>query len=270
MICDLHCHTTSSDGVFTPAQVVRMAANSGIDIIAITDHDTVAGCREAERTIMEENLSVRLIKGVELSVENQEDEVHMLGLQIDDKNERLCQRLEEFKQDREKRSHKIIDKLSYLGYLVSMQDVLAQAGEHAKVLGRTHIAAALVAKSYFKNVSEVFDKLLYLNGPAYVPHLRPDLKEAIDLIHGAKGIAVLAHPYTVKNHNVLEEATLLGLDGIEAYYPRHSPEQLNEYKNFARKKGLKVSGGSDFHGIKGKYPPRLGFYVLSVHLLNLW
>ena len=271
MICDLHCHTTCSDGIYTPTQLMQMAAKAGLDIIAVTDHDTVAGCQEAERTILKEKLPLKLIKGVEFSIEAKGGgEVHLLGLNIDNTNKRLQDRLEDFKEDRESRIYKILEKLEKLGYTLTMQDVLAQTGEDLKSFGRPHVAAALVQKGHFKDVQAVFMELLYNGGPAYVSHLKPDMKEAIELIHGAGGLAIVAHPYTIKNWQILEQAVQLGLDGLEVYYPYHTVAKIKEYKNFAAAKGLKISGGSDFHGIAGKYPPRLGVYTLSVQLLNLW
>jgi predicted metal-dependent phosphoesterase TrpH len=150
------------------------------------------------------------------------------------------------------------------------EEVFAAAGKGAKTLGRPHVAAALVKKGYFNYVNEAFDRLLYNNGPAYVAHLKPSLGEAIDLTHAAGGLAVIAHPCGIKDQSVLEEAARLGVDGIEAYYPQHTPEQVKSYKALARLYGLKISGGSDFHGIKNKYPHKLGVYAISSDLLNLW
>ena len=271
MICDLHCHTTTSDGLYTPAQLVRMAAKAGIDIIAVTDHDTVEGCDEAVATIKQEQLSLKLIKGVELSIDSADSgTVHLVGLGIDTDNKKLRERLEDFKEDREKRIYRTLAKLAELGYLLSIQDVLALTGEDVKSLGRPHVAAALVQKGYFKNVQDAFDRLLYTNGPAYIRHLKPKIKEAVKLIHDAGGLAIIAHPHTIKNEEIFEQLLQSGVDGLEAYYPEHTPEKLKEYKNIAFSRNLKISGGSDFHGIAGKYPPRLGVYTLAVQLLNLW
>jgi predicted metal-dependent phosphoesterase TrpH len=247
-----------------------MAAAARIGRLAITDHDTVDGCREAADTIRREKLPLSLVKGVEFSIEAGEDEVHMLGLAIDDRDSRLLDCLRVFNADRERRVYKILAKLEKLGYRLEPKDVFAEAGEDARAIGRPHIAAVLVRKGYFKYVYEVFDKLLHNNGPAYVSHLKPSLGEAIDLTHGAGGLAVIAHPCGINGQGILEEAAKLGVDAIEAYYPRHTPEQVKHYKDFARRYGLKISGGSDFHGIKNKYPPKLGVYALPAELLNLW
>jgi predicted metal-dependent phosphoesterase TrpH len=270
VLVDFHCHTTVSDGVYTPSEVVRLAAAAKISSLAITDHDAVSGCREAAAAIKREKLPLSLLQGVEFSIEAGEDEVHMLGLAIDDQEPRLVERLHAFSADRENRVYKILAKLEKLGYSLTPEEVFAAAGDGAQAVGRPHVAAALVKRGYFNYVYEVFDKLLYNNGPAYVSHLKPSLKEAIDLTHAAKGLAVIAHPYGISDQSVLEEAARLGIDAIEAYYPQHTPEQVKHYKAFARRHGLKVSGGSDFHGIKNKYPHKLGVYAISAELLNLW
>ena len=270
MLVDFHCHTTISDGVYSPSEIVRFAAAAKIASIAIPAHDAVDGCSEAEETIKREKLPLSLVKGIEFSIEAGEDEVHMLGLAIDDREPRLLERLRAFGADRESRVYKILAKLEKLRYSLTPEEVFAAAGASVKTLGRPHVAAALVKKGYFNYVHEVFDKLLFNNGPAYVPHLRPSLKEAIDLTHAAKGIAVIAHPYAINDQSALEEAARLGVDAIEAYYPQHTPEQVRHYKAFARRHGLKISGGSDFHGIKSKYPHKLGDYALPAELLNLW
>jgi predicted metal-dependent phosphoesterase TrpH len=270
VLVDFHCHTTISDGVYSPSEIVRMAGAAKIAALAITDHDAVSGCREAADTIKREKIPLSLVNGVEFSIEAGADEVHMLALAIDDQEPRLLERLRAFDADRESRVHKILAKLEKLGYNLTPKEVFAAAGDGAKALGRPHVAAALVQRGYFRYVHEAFDKLLYNNGPAYVAHLKPSLEEAIALAHAAKGLAVMAHPYGIKDQGVLEEAARLGVDAIEAYYPQHTPEQVKHYKAFARLHGLKISGGSDFHGIKNKYPHKLGVYAISAELLNLW
>ncbi len=269
MLADLHCHTTFSDGVLSPAELVAAAALCGLGQIAITDHDTVGGCAAALKASREEKNALKVFAGIELSIEAGEDEVHLLGLAIDHEDKVLNDYLAVLREDRLNRTGKIIDLLKKLGYPLDEKDIMLLS-PGVEALGRPHMAAALVAKGYFPNQQEVFDKLLYNGGPAYISHLKPSLAEAIKLVHDAGGLAVIAHPHAIKEQQALKEAASLGLDALEVYYPRHTPEQVAHYLDVARQLGLKASGGSDFHGIQGKYPPRLGCYTVSTQILNLW
>lgn len=270
MLVDLHTHTTASDGKLKPSELVCMADKAGLSFLAITDHDTVSGIKEAKDTIKASNLSVSLVPGVELSIDSPGNEVHMLGLNIDPDNQKLKNRLHDFKEDREQRVYRIIDKLNALSYNVTIEDVVKQRAADTDTVGRPHIAAALVQKGYFGSLQDVFNKLLYFGGPAYETHLKPSMKEAIELIHEAKGLSIIAHPYGIKDQNIIEEAIKAGVDGIEVYYPEHTPEMMKHYHSMAKNYDLKISGGSDFHGTKGRFPKRLGIFVISVQLLNLW
>ncbi len=270
MLADLHCHTFCSDGTYSPGQLVRAAVLCGLGLIAITDHDTVGGCALAIETVAEEKLALSVIPGIEMSIEAGNDELHLLGLNIETCNSALNAYLETLRLDRVTRIDRMIALVNQLGYPLEKADVRQAAPPEAETLGRPHLAEALVVKGYFPNQKDVFDKLLYNGGPAYLSHLKPALDDAIKLLHSAGGQVFIAHPHAVKNIKLLEKAVELGIDGIEAYHPTHTPEKVRHYLDFAQKYSLKISGGSDFHGIRGKYPPRLGCYMLSTQILDLW
>lgn len=270
MLADLHTHTTASDGKCSSTELVHMADKAGLSMLAITDHDTVSGIDEAQEAIKEHGLSISLIAGVELSVDDDDNEVHLLGLGLDHNESKLLKRLRDFKEDRENRIYRMINKLEKLGYPVSIDDVMKQRAVATDTVGRPHIAAALVKKGYFLDMQDVFTELLHFGGPAYETHLKPSMKEAIDLIHGAKGLAVIAHPFGIGDQAIITEAIEAGVDGLEVYYPEHTPELVKHYYAMARSYGLKISGGSDFHGIKGRFPEKLGIFAVSVQLLDLW
>lgn len=270
MLVDLHTHTNCSDGLLTPSQLVRQAVKGKVDCLAITDHDTVAGCQEAVETVNNEKLPITIVKGIEFSIDAGKSEFHLLGLFIDDKNEQLNESLNELQSKRIERVHKILAALNSLGFPLDFSDIIAQAKNNTKSFGRPHIAAALVKKEYFKTEQEAFEKVLYFGGPAYIENERIVLKEAVELIHNAGGLAIVAHPYKIKEQNLLKEAVTIGVDGLEAYYPYHTPEMIKLYLAFAHQYKLKVSGGSDYHGIKNRYPNCLGQYLLCSKLLNVW
>ena len=270
MLVDLHTHTNCSDGLLTPTQLVKEAVRAKIDCLAITDHDTLAGCQEAIEVVEREKLPLTIVKGIELSIDAGRSELHLLGLFIDDKNEQLNKRLQELQTKRKERVYEILAVLAKLGLPLEFSDVAEQADGNVKSFGRPHVTAALVKKGYFKSQNEAFESVLYFGGPAYVPNERIGLQEAVELVHNASGLAIIAHPYKIKDQNILPEAVKVGVDGLEVYYPYHTPELVKSYLAFAHEHRLKISGGSDFHGVKGKYPKRLGQYLLCSKLLNLW
>ncbi len=269
MLVDLHCHTTNSDGLCTPEQLVQMAVDKKLAKIAITDHDTIKGCAIAVDFAQTQNLPVTIINGVELTIDvGKDEELHILGLNIDITNKLLNDKLQQLSTDRKNRINKIVIKLNELGYDISMREILTTTSDK-KTFGRAHVAASLVAKGYFTTVAQVFDKLLHIGGPAYISHLKPTLKEAIDLIKHSGGTSIIAHPGFIKNQELIKDAITLGVDGLEAYYPSHTPKQVKHYKNIAQTHNLKISGGSDFHAIHGRYPKNLGIYCICANMINL-
>lgn len=248
---DLHVHTTASDGALSPRQVVELARRSRLAVLAITDHDTVAGVAEGLRAGRE--LGLEVVPGVEISVDSPGGSMHMVGLFIDPANPTLAGWLEDMRRARSERYPRIVARLRELGVEITEAEVEAEAGE--SVIGRPHIARLLVRRGVVRSHQEAFQLYLGTGAAAYVPRRRVGSRDAIELIHRAGGLAVLAH-YTscLKNGNgadfekTLRELCDQGLDGLETYYHSFSPEEERRALSLARSFGLLRSGGSDFHG----------------------
>ncbi|MEW5932237.1 MAG: PHP domain-containing protein [Bacillota bacterium] len=247
---DLHVHTTASDGTWSPARVVGEAARLGLAGVGITDHDTVAGLPEA--LAAGERAGIRVVPGIELGSEYGGEEVHVLGYFIDPGHPRLAGILTWLQEVRWRRLDRMVERVAELGLPVSRQRVAELAAGGTP--GRPHLARAMVEAGYVGSVEEAFDRYLERGRPGYVPrpHLSPS--DAVRVIRQAGGCAVLAHPGLLRDDGVIAELVGAGLGGIEARYPKHRPEQVEEYGRLGRRLGLIVTGGSDFHG-PGVGPP---------------
>lgn len=243
---DLHVHTTASDGVETPEAVIMQAVEAGLAGIAITDHDTLDGLEAAWDFIQTHNIPIELIPGIELNTDYGTDEVHILGYFFDYKNEQLVQRLAENRKLRNLRAAQIIAKLQDMGVNIEFDQVQKMA--HGNLIGRPHIARALRQNGYVQTEEEAFHKYIERGRPAYVPRYKFTPAEAINLIHQAGGIAVLAHPGLIKDSAKIYEVIHMGIEGLEIYYPEHSKNQIMEYDRLADEYNLLKTGGSDFHG----------------------
>ncbi|WP_296863765.1 PHP domain-containing protein [Thermosyntropha sp.] len=243
---DLHVHSTASDGILTPEEIIDKAINIGLEGIAITDHDTVDGLASAEKYNMENKNDLWFITGIELNTEYEEDEVHILGYFIDYNNESLVKRLVEIRQERFERARKMVDKLRNMGFNISFERVKRLA--QGDLIGRPHIAQALAEVGYVFSIKEAFDKYIGKGRPGYIPRYKFEPEEAIALINGAGGIAVLAHPGLIKDQKKIMDIIAMGVEGLEVYYPEHSENQIASYLNLCKLKGLLITGGSDFHG----------------------
>lgn len=260
MIVDLHMHTKCSDGVYTPEQLTAMAVKAGLGVMAISDHDTVAAYTEGHTLAA----SIRIIPAMEMSSEYDGEDVHILGYYLDVQHQDLQAYCRQFKERRRMRALEIVDKCISLGYHIDrdqVQAVLAKGG----TIGRPHIARMLIDKGYFPDVATVFDKLLFRGGPAYVPYVREDIDGCIDLIHRAGGLAVLAHPALVKKG--LDQVLTHPFDGIEVYHPKNRG-RYDEFLAIAREKHWLVSGGSDFHGVSGRFPEEVGVFTVQSDLVQ--
>ncbi|MGM9572564.1 MAG: PHP domain-containing protein [bacterium] len=245
---DLHVHTTASDGTLTPGEVVSLAQKKGLTAIAITDHDTVWGIEEA--LAAGKKTGVEIVPGIELSVAY-EKEMHILGYYIDYKNLFLQNKIKKLEQFRLQRNPLIIKKLNLLGLEIELGEV--EEIVSGNIMGRPHIAQVMLKKGYVNTVNDAFAKYLAEGKPAYVEKKRISIQEAIATIHSAGGCAVLAHPKYLglskeKLDLLLDELISYGLDGMEVYYGGHSLSEQICYKDLAVKKGLIMTGGSDFHG----------------------
>jgi len=246
---DLHTHSNVSDGTYTPADLVRYARTKGLQAIALTDHDCVDGLTEA--TSVGRDIGVEVVPGVELSVEHPHGEMHILGLLLDQTDPTLHQGLAILQNARIRRNWKIIERFQNLGVAITLDEVEAVSGR--KQIGRPHFARVLMEKGYVRTISEAFEKYLDEGRPAFVEKDRLSPAKAIGLIHGANGLAVLAHPNTLHlSHQELEALVSRlaesGLDGIETYYSTHTADQTAFYEQLASKCHLTRTGGSDFHG----------------------
>ena len=258
---DLHSHTTASDGDHSPERLMAYAFEIGLKAIAVTDHDTTAGVLEA--TAEAERLGIELIPGIELSAEpNGSGQCHILGLYIDVGNANLQSRLDQVVENRNNRNARIVERMQReLGWEIDLAEVEAEAG--GEIVARPHFAKVLVRKKLVPNFQTAFDLYLGTGGKAYISRDRLTPKEAIGLIHGAGGVAILAHPNNLKMNEAETEAEIIrlmdfGLDGIEARYNRHSPAETNRYLTLASRLKLVTAGGSDFHGPTVKKDVQLG------------
>jgi predicted metal-dependent phosphoesterase TrpH len=267
---DLHCHTTASDGTATPTELVRQASARGVGVIAVTDHDTIAGVAEARRAAEDEG--VRVIAGIELSTRHGGRELHVLGYFVDTGAPTLTEAVERMRRQRRERAQRIVQRLRELGYEMTMGDVEAQAA--GDVVARPHIARALVERGYLRSARDAFtSELLADEGRAWVPRETISTVEAVDLIRSAGGVAVLAHPGVVHHEgepsppaeSVVAELAGAGLAGLEVDHPDHPPPIRDRLAELARRYRLVPTGGSDWHG----FPARtLGSWTTSASSLR--
>lgn len=258
MRIDLHTHSNRSDGTQEPAELVRSAAQAGLDAVALTDHDTMSGWPEATRAARE--VGVALVPGVEISCSTDRGiSVHLLGYLPDPTARSLVEEFDRVREARISRLQRMVEKIS-ADLPISWADVQAQVGEGTTV-GRPHVADALVARGIVPDRSAAFEELLHNRGPYYVPHYAPDPVEAVRLVREAGGVPVMAHPFAAQRgrivaDEVIEEMAQAGLAGLEAEHRDHDPQQRRHAHELASSLGLFVTGSSDYHG-SGK-PNRLG------------
>jgi predicted metal-dependent phosphoesterase TrpH len=253
---DLHVHTTASDGTVPPAEVISLAVETDLAAIAITDHDTVAGVREALQGGIPRTLA--FVTGVEISAAPPAGfpfpgSFHILGYGIDIDDDGLNRLLRKLQESRQGRNPQIIQRLRSLHIDISLETIMHRFPNEPQ-LGRPHIATVMKENGVVASIADAFDRYLGNGKPAYVDKYRPPCDEAIAAIHAAGGVAVMAHPGVVPIEpgqgleRLLAHLKTLGLDGIEVYYSQHSDAQTAGYLDAARRYGLLVTGGTDFHG----------------------
>jgi len=252
---DLHIHSTASDGTFSPAEILALAQDLNLAAIAITDHDTINGSKEALGIGVSPPL--KFLTGVEISASpppsfSYSGSLHILGYSIKIDNPLLNKTLAALQGARKNRNPGIIDRLNSMGVAISMDELSNEVG--GAQLGRPHIARLMVKKGYVESIQEAFDKYLGKGKPAYVDKYRLDCSMAIEVILGAGGIPVIAHPFLLNPRNIgdIEELVItlkaMGLKGIEVYYPEHSQDNISKLEDIANRHGLLMTGGTDFHG----------------------
>jgi len=249
---DLHAHTTASDGTYSPTELVDAAADLGLAALAVTDHDTLAGLPEAIAAANARGLE--LIAGVELSVEDEDGRCHLLGYGLPPDDAQIQETLTVVREKRNARNVRIMQRVRDLGLPITWDDVLRHAGDAGEVIARPHFAAALMEFGVVASIKEGFDKYLGTGKPLYFHKDGLTTSAAIALLHKAGAVAVVAHPGLSKwSDPALLEQRLArlkehGLDGVEAYYNKHSTPQTHDYLAIADRLSLLVTGGSDFHG----------------------
>jgi 3',5'-nucleoside bisphosphate phosphatase len=239
---DLHSHSHCSDGEYSPARLVQEAHARGIDVLALTDHDTVAGLDEAEAEAG--RLGMKFVPGVEFTVACAGVEVHMLGLGVDRSNPALLSLCTEIRERRRRRFYGMVERLRMAGVALSTTGV-----DNDVSLARPYLARMLVEQGFSEGYQEAFQQYLRKSGPAYVPHTQVDIRRAIDAVRQAGGVSVLAHPGLYKDSDaVIHHARQLGVDGIECFHSDHDHNKTEHFLAKARKLEMLVSGGADFHG----------------------
>lgn len=246
---DLHLHTTYSDGRLTPTQLVQLVVERGVEVMALTDHDTTEGIEEA-LAAARQYPHLRFIPGVELSTDVPGNEVHVLGYFIDHRDQAFQDFLARFRRSRLQRGQRMVEKLAELGIHIEWQRVKEIAG--AGAVGRPHLAQAMLEKGYVSSIAEAFERYIGRNGPAYVERERLTPAEAVSLVVQVKGVPVLAHPRDLDAlDRWLVELKGVGLQGMEVYYQDYDAETIAHLLAVAQRHHLIPLGGSDYHGLGG-------------------
>lgn len=253
IFADLHTHTTASDGQYTPAQLVSLAKERGLSVLAITDHDTIAGVSEAMEA--RKQCGLRVIRGVELSAKEHSG-FHLLGYGFRDGDTELSCLCEKFRESRDERKYKIVDFLREKGVDIDLSEVETLTG--GEVIARPHFAQVMVRHGYVSTIREAFDR--YLDTEEFrqrVKRFKADARTCVEAIKSAGGKASLAHPYQMglpddELETLVKQLKDWGLDAIECYYPKYTARQQELYLHLAAKYKLHRTGGSDFHGEKVK------------------
>jgi len=243
MRIDLHTHTTASDGLLPPERLVALAKAAGVDLLGVADHDTT----DAVDTAMAAgaDLGVEVVPAVEINTDVGATEVHVLGYYIDHRQPWFQEFLARLRDGRVNRAARMVEKLNALGIPIAFERVRAMA---AGAVGRPHVARALIDAGAVKSTEEAFEKYIGRNGPAYVERMRVTPQEAVQVILRASGIPVLAHPGWGVPEEMIPPLVQAGLEGLEVYYPDHTPAMVARYLEIAAQHRLLVTGGTDFHG----------------------
>jgi len=255
---DLHMHSNASDGLCSPGELIKIAANAGLAAVGLTDHDTIKGLPEASCAAKKYNLE--LVPGVEIGVLEENQEVHILGYYPQYKDD-LKNALERVLKERYTRMDEIVGKLRKQGFKLNLEEVLAEAGNSAP--GRLHLARLLLKKRYINSLEQAFSLYLNQNREAYVPRKTFTIKQAMSLLKEVKAIPVIAHP-GVDGSSMLDKLIPLGLLGIEVFHPEHSTAQKRTYQKIALENNLLITGGSDYHGDYKRY----GYYPQHLAISN--
>lgn len=253
MFADLHLHTFFSDGTYSPEKVVECGREHGLSILALTDHDTLEGCARAAAACAAAGME--FITGAELTAEQGGHEVHLLAYFVAADHPRLTREMARFQAVRKDRIREMVVRLNRINIPLAAETVFALANCNAP--GRPHVARALVAGGHCRTLDEAFERFLKKHRPAWVPKYRMSATHAIELVHEAGGLAVMAHPGLNRSDEVIAPMAAAGLDGLECFHSRHSTMQMEQYLALADSLNLLVTGGSDCHG-ESKGRPLIG------------
>ena len=258
MFADLHLHTHFSDGTFSPEEVVARGRQAGLVALALTDHDTVEGC--PRMAVACAAAQIEFITGAELTAEHEGIELHILGYFMDPEDPKLLRELARFQIVRQNRIREMVARLNEQNVPLDAATVFALA--NCRAPGRPHVARALVQAGHCKSHDEAFERFLKKDRPAWVPKAKMSALEAIELIHQAGGLAVMAHPALNRADHLIAALVAAGLDGLECFHTKHKTSATQRYRAFAERFHLLVTGGSDCHGLsKGK--PLIGTVKLA-------
>lgn len=267
-LLDLHVHTTISDGLLSPEEIVKTAYRMKYKILGITDHDSLSGIDRARAAAV--NYGLEIIPGCELTSYYYKSEIHILGYFIEPNNNVFNDYLKKFKETRHDRAREMVKKLNKLGIKIDFQEMIKNVNSEA--LGRPHIAREIVKKGFASDVQSAFENYLLPGSPAYVPKFSINPKEIIQLILKAGGVPVFAHPYYYFNFEaIIQKLISYGLKGIEVYHSFHTPVLARKFKKTAEKYGLIITGGSDAHSEpNGDYLPfgKVGLKKSIIHALR--
>ena len=263
MFADLHLHTLHSDGTYTPAELVAAAVRHGLSLIALTDHDTLEGCAETAELAARAGLG--FVPGTEITAEIQGRELHILGYFVDAAHPDLARELTRAQSIRQERVREMVRRLNARGVAIDPESVFELA--RCKAPGRPHVARALVGAGLCASLDEAFERYLKKHRPGWVPKEKIAAARAIELIHGAGGLAVMAHPGLNHDDTMIAKLARLGIDGLECFHPRHGAGAAERYEGIARELGLLVTGGSDCHG-ESKNRPTMGTVRIPLALVD--
>lgn len=265
MLVDFHMHSIFSDGVETPKDLLQHAIDCNVSMMALTDHDEIDGIQalRAAQKKLDPNESIKIVNGCEFSADYKDKSIHILGYCFDENNKDLIDFITFFKGKREERIDEIIRRCNNEGYYITKEELIKQFPD-TKAYGRPHIGKLLIDGGYAKDINDVFKGILRKDSPCYVPKVKVEVPYIIDIIHKAGGLAVMAHPKLVTSDEYVLEMLNYDFDGMEVYHSKHNDDDdVERYKEFAKKHKLFITGGSDYHGIVGKKPDRFGDYLVS-------
>lgn len=263
MYADLHLHTHFSDGTYSPEELASHGERCELTVMSLTDHDTTEGCERMAAACAERG--IEFVPGTELTCDCDGEELHLLAYFIDIKHPRLIGAMEHFQQVRQDRIREMVQRLNQLSVPITAEQVFELASCHSP--GRPHIARTLVQNGVCASLDDAFERFLKRNRPAWVPKFKLTAAEAIELIQGVGGLAVLAHPGLYRADEVIPRLADAGLDGLECFHTRHTPAAIEHYLRVAARFRLLPTGGSDCHGMN-KGEPLIGSVRLAIDFVN--